>query len=271
MLHPPTEFCEYESPDRDNGRSAHFGEDDNDDEGDIALTPALLPILTTLKPQVAPLKYFLLFDVNGTLIHFVNPKILGGNKGMKKGESRARPGLEDCLGWIVDVGMEICFWSCVMEHNLAPRIDFIRGKVPRLPKNCLQFGQSTCRVSAYRNKDSPAKPYFLKSLEYLFEQHLELVKRGGTVENTLLINDSPYKNALNNLFNAIHPPTYTMYSDAKLKKGEKPFLMRVLQPLLYKLYCSGQSVPEFMQAHQTFGERRVFPDDAWYPHLTELA
>ncbi len=264
MLHPPAEFSEYESPVRDDGEDVIDGEDD------AAQVLALGPVPTVLTPQVVPMKYFLLFDVNGTLIHFSNPKILGGER-VKRGESRARPGLEKFLGWVLDAGMEICFWSCVMEHNLAPRIDFIRGKVPRLPENCLQFGQSTCLVSAYRDKNALDKPFFLKSLEHLFQLRPDFVKRGATVENTLLIDDSPYKNALNNPFNAFHPPTCTMYSETKLKKGRKPFLLQTLMPLLYKLYCSGQSVPEFMQAHQTFGQRRVFPDDAWYPHLTELA
>jgi hypothetical protein len=94
MLHPLAEFSEYESSHCDDGRSAHSGEDDIDGEGDTAHTQALVPVPTILIPQVAHLKYFLLLDFNGTLIHFSNPKILAHDKGMKKGESKARPGLE---------------------------------------------------------------------------------------------------------------------------------------------------------------------------------
>jgi len=107
----------------------------------------------------------------------------------------------------VDMDFEIIFWSCVREDNLPPRIAYIREKVPGLPEDCLQFGQSLCRVSAYRDPTAPSKPFFFKPLARLFERSPELRERGANEGNTLLIDDSPYKNLLNNpLMSFTHLP-----------------------------------------------------------------
>ena len=244
--------------------STRLGDDVNADEGDSAGSTRLSPALST-GLQVASQKYFLVFDINETLIHYTLEKIMGGKKRMKKCECRARLGLQEFLNLCVDCGFEICFWSCVMENNLLPCLNFILEKVPpsswekvpRLPEDCLKFGQSMCKESSYRDPASPNKPFLLKPLSRLFQCSPQLQERGATEENTLLIDDTPYKNVLNNPFNAFHPPTCTMYLETKLKKGRKPFLQQVLQPLLFKLRSFGQYVPDFLRPTRILGSSEL--------------
>ena len=52
-------------------------------------------------------------------------------------------------------------------------------------------------------------PYFLvKPLDTLFDHPDGLKSTGATVENTLLIDNSPYKNVRNNMWNAVHPSLF---------------------------------------------------------------
>lgn len=224
-------------------------------------------------PQVVSRKYFLLFDINGTLIHWKKFTIDPSGKSSKKREQKARPGLTELLDWCLDhsENFEVCFWSCVVERNLAPRIDFIREKVPRLPDNCLAFDQSMCLESAHRDEGDPSKPLFLKSIAHLLANSPDLVGRGATEENVLLIDDSPYKNVLNDPFSAFHPTSCTQYSEAKLKPGSKPFFLQVLKPLLQKLLNSWKSVPDFFKANATYGQARILSDDPRFKLLKMLA
>jgi hypothetical protein len=51
--------------------------------------------------------------------------------------------------------------------------------------------------------------------------------RGATAENTLLVDDMSYKNVLNDPYNAVHPVTFTYFTEKSTKKGPLPYLSDV--------------------------------------------
>ena len=110
------EQVDYGSSDGGDGSGAgsNASEASDDDDGSTAMSPAI-----ARAPEVALLKYFIVFDVNGTLIHYKPSRIVAGPKHrMKKSEERARPGLMQLLNFCIDAQFVILFWSCVQEDNL---------------------------------------------------------------------------------------------------------------------------------------------------------
>jgi hypothetical protein len=78
-------------------------------------------------------------------------------------------------------------------------------------------------VSTYIDLDNEGRPFFLKRLARLLGNSMGLAGRGATVENTLFVDDSPYKNVLNDPYNAVHPVTFTNFTEKSTKK--KPYLI----------------------------------------------
>lgn len=106
-----------------------------------------------------------------------------------------------------------------MEEYLLLCFNYIWKKVPRLPEDFLSFGQSLYEEHSYKDPASPNKAVLLKSLQRLLQCNHQLQQRGATKKNTILIDESPYKNVFNNPYNAFYPPTCTMYLEKKQKKG----------------------------------------------------
>jgi hypothetical protein len=92
-------------------------------------------------------------------------------------------------------------------------------------------------VSTYTNSDNVERPFFLKRIARLLGDSMGLGGRGATSENTLLVDDTPYKNVLNNLYNAVHPVTFTYFSEKTTKK--RPYLTYQLWSFLKGLKESG--------------------------------
>jgi hypothetical protein len=63
------ELLEYD----DSVAGSNASEAEGDDEGSSAMAPAI-----GRAPEVVPLKYFIIFDVNGTLIHYKPSRIVAG-------------------------------------------------------------------------------------------------------------------------------------------------------------------------------------------------
>ena len=77
------------------------------------------------------------------------------------------------------------------------------------------------------------------------------------MENTLLIDDSPYKNVRNGMWSVVHPlPFYSVNEPVGTA-----WIRHQLILWLRQLKHSGQSVPRFCEANQGFGQRRLLPDD----------
>ena len=218
--------------------------------------------------QLPPREYFLLFDINGTLLHYTFGKV----KHMKfqKSETRLRPGLREFMLFCLRSGFRVIFWSSVKEANLEPRFDAIVSHVPELGTDCRRFGQSWCDECLYRDPADPTRQYWLKRLARLLGHSHGLLEDGATVENTLLIDDTPYKNIKNSPFSAVHPPTCTQYSERSFRNGKQPFLIEVLQPFLQGLKDSNLAVPAYCEQNHKVGQRRCVPGDADFERFKDV-
>jgi hypothetical protein len=76
------------------------------------------------------------------------------------------------------------------------------------------------------------------------------------------VDDSPYKNILNDPYNAIHPLTFLYFTEKSTKK--KSYLINQLWPFLKGLKDSGLLVPMYCREHNLFGSRQLFLGDADY-------
>ena len=147
----------------------------------------------------------------------MQPKFISFQRGFARSievllEGRARHGLQEFLNFCVDCEFEIIFSCCVKEDNLIPRILYIQARVSCLPDNCLRFGQDLCRESKYKDHIFPMKPISLKPLSLLLKRSKEIQDYGASEENILLIDDTLYKNVLNNPYSVVHPPTCTKFT-----------------------------------------------------------
>ena len=155
-------------------------------------------------PTPFPNSYFLILDMNGLLL-----------------EKRPSPNGRDKLYTLrEDVGeflefcfksFEVAFWSCCNQKNLKSMIQSLkRVCTPSLTQQllrCRTFDQNWCDVVCDSNGDPITKgPYFfVKPLDTLFDHPDGLKGSGASVENTLLIDDSPYKNVRNGMWSVVHP------------------------------------------------------------------
>ena len=137
-----------------------------------------------------------------------------------------------------------------------------RACTPSLSKQlqrCRTFDQDWCDVVCDFDEVPVSEgPYFfVKPLDTLFDHPDGLKGTGATVENTLLIDDSPYKNVRNNMWNVVHPSPFHSSTEPV---GMAWFHHQMI-PWLRGLKHSGQTVPRFCEANQGFGQRHLLPDD----------
>ena len=102
----------------------------------------------------------------------------------------------------------------------------------------------------------------MKRLTRLLGNSMGLAGRGVIIENTLLVDDSPYKNVLNDPYNVVHPLTFTYFTKKSINK--KPYLIHQLWPFLKGLKDSGLLVLVYCRQHSLFGSRQLFPGDEEY-------
>jgi hypothetical protein len=98
-----------------------------------------------------------------------------------------------------------------------------------------------CRSSTYRAPTAPNKPFFLKELAS-FARFAGLT----SLDNILLIDDSPSKNLLNDEHSAIFPKAF---------RGEldDTYLHVHLMPWLDGLFKSNAAVPDYVRKNPLFG------------------
>jgi hypothetical protein len=126
-----------------------------------------------------------------------------------------------------------------LEHHFAT----LFSHAPELGKDCLRFAQNWCDVSTYTDPDNEGRPFYLKRLARLLGNSMGLASWVATAENTLLVDDSPYKNVLNDPYNVVHPLTFTYFMEKSMKK--KPYLTHQLWPFLKDLKDSGLPIPVY--------------------------
>ena len=90
---------------------------------------------------------------------------------------------------------------------------------------------------------NPEKPIFLKNLN-VFAKLLGL----ETVEDVLLVDDSPQKNLFNDIHSVVHPPTWS-------GDDEDRFIIMQLQPWLEDLFRSCEVVTEYVKQVPLLGDQ----------------
>ena len=203
------------------------------------------------------LKYFLVLDINGLL--------LVQTKQGTRWNTKLRPGLEKFLEFCLD-NFEVVFWSCVQEKRFQILWKALQQRCPRLDaKVRYKFDQSFCETCVHK----ASREFYLKRLQTLFDLDDGLKGTGASSINTLLVDDSPYKNVANTPWNAVHPTPYTF--ESKESENKRNYLVGELIPWLTSLKESKLPVPEYCQKHSEFGQRRLFPGDEAYslfsPHI----
>jgi hypothetical protein len=137
----------------------------------------------------------------------------------------------------------VVFWTSMNTDNLERHFATLLSHAPELGKDCPRFAQNWCNVSTYRDPDNVDRPFFLKRIARLLGDSMGLGGRGATPENTLIVDDTPYKNILNDPYNAVHPVTFTYFMEKSTKK--RPYLTYQLWPFLKGLKESGLLVPVY--------------------------
>ena len=207
-------------------------------------------------PTPYPDSYYLILDMNGLLLE--KRPSLNGHDRLYTLREDVGEFLEFCVK-----SFEVDFWSCCNEKNLKSMFQSLKHAcTPSLSKQlqrCRTFDQDWCNVICDSDGDPVTKgPYFfVKPLDTLFEHPDGLKGTGATMENTLLIDNSLYKNVRNDMWNAVHP---LPFHSVKEPVGTTWFRHELI-PWLLRLKHSGQSVPKFCEANQGFGQRRLLPDD----------
>ena len=112
-----------------------------------------------------------------------------------------RPGCVAFQNWLSSQGV-LFFWSSITDKNILRVVDVVLQGTSLKQKDVHVLSQSNCTYSSYVDASNPEKPLFLKSLN-VFAKLLGL----ETIEDVLLVDDSPQKNLLNNVHSAIHPST----------------------------------------------------------------
>ena len=151
--------------------------------------------------------YFLILNMNGLLLE-KRPFLNGCNRIYSLREDVGEF-LEFCMR-----NFEAVFWSCCNQRNLKAMFQALKNVCSR---NCWREVQRCC---SYDHEwcdlicDSSGAPinegpyFFVKTLDTLFQHPDGLKGSGASANNTLLIDDSSYKNVRNNMWNVVHPSPY---------------------------------------------------------------
>jgi hypothetical protein len=183
---------------------------------DTQWQPSSNTTLPTQQPQVAPLsQYFLVMGVNGVLLATYYGQI--SKEKAPSHHTRVREKLRDFLVLYVS-NFTVVFWSSMKAENLERHFATLLSHAPKLGKDCLRFSQNWYDVSTYTDPDNEGRPFFLKRLAHLLCDSMGLAGWGATVENTLLVDDSSYKNVLNNPYNVVHCMTFTYFMEKKIRR-----------------------------------------------------
>ena len=103
------------------------------------------------------------------------------------------------------------------------------------------LSQAACIQSKYRSPAVPNKSFLLKELA-TFVWFAGL----SSVDNILLIDDSPTKNLLNNEHNVVFPRTFC-------GEANDTYLNEHLLPWLLGLFKSNEAVPNYVKENPAFG------------------
>ena len=199
-------------------------------------------------------------DYDGKLNTLINRKAV-----------RARPGMQDFLCEVLEF-VHVIVWSSMVMENTESIVHFLFHD---LPSPCLVLGQEACD-ELFDEKGRPVPKFgdqgggqqFLKVLGSRLWRGVPLLEgvphgHWPTLENTLLIDDSPIKSILNPQGNVIFLDTWT--SDRK-----DTFLVDSLAPYLRRLELHPGSIPDFVRSNP-IGNAALSPRDNVYKSIVRLA
>ncbi|KAG0572658.1 hypothetical protein KC19_VG114400 [Ceratodon purpureus] len=220
------------------GISSKVQDPNSDDSAKGPPVPSSVPAKVIEK--VPGRRYSVVLDLNGVLVH---------RRNFVKGKKRPimiRPSCHEFLNWLHNQAM-VAFWTSIAPRNIPQNLHVVlQGTSLQLP-DVQVLSQNDCIRLSYVESSKPDKPFCLKDLR-VFAKLLVL----ESVEEVLLVDDSPQKNLLNDPHNAVHPPTWS-------GDGDDRFLTMTLKPWLEGLFRSGEAVPEYVKlALLPFGQ---FPMD----------
>lgn len=185
------------------------------------------------KPKEVPRRqYTVVLDLNGVLLYRTYHR--------NKLHVERRPGVATFLNWLRSKA-QVAFWSSVTPNNMARLLDDLLADCCFGRRDVLCLAQGTCTKSTYRAPTAPEKPFFLKEIE-TFARLASL----SSLENILLIDDSPEKNLRNDPHSAVFPEPY---------RGSKNdnYLRQHLMPWLDGLFCSNQAVQVYVEKNPLVG------------------
>ena len=175
--------------------------------------------------------------------------------------TRVKDGLREFMVHYAS-NFNVVFWTSMNTDNLERHFATIFLHMPKLGKDCPRFAQNWCDKSTYTDLDNVERQFFLKHIACLLGDSMDLGGRGTTLENTLLVDDTPYKNVLNDRYNVVHPVTFTYFSERKMKK--RPYLTYQLWPFLKGLKESGLLIPVYCRQHSLFRSKWLFLENEEY-------
>ena len=155
-------------------------------------------------PTPFPDSYFLILDMNGLLLE-KRPSLNGRDR-----LYTLREDIGEFLAFFLK-SFEVAFWSCCNQKNLKSmfqsRKHVCTPSWMQLLQRCRTFDQDWCDVVCDSTGALVTEGlyFFVKPLDTLFQHPDGLKGSGASVESTLLIDDSPYKNVRNDMWNAVHP------------------------------------------------------------------
>ncbi|KAJ1488300.1 HAD-like domain-containing protein, partial [Baffinella frigidus] len=175
-----------------------------------------------LSPLARNLKLIIL-DVNGLLVHRIKGKMPPGITmspagTLAGGKLFERPHLRSFLDFLLP-RFAVGVWSTAQDKNVHAMAAHIFGSDYQ-KHLAFVMDQSHCTSTSFVHWENKHKPIMLKNLSKVWDA--PALAGRYSPQNTLLIDDSPYKAALNPVENAIHPPEWTAehHADQGLDEGQ---------------------------------------------------
>jgi len=196
-------------------------------------------------------KKLLVLDLNGLLLDRQQKATLTRRTPdavMKMKYVYLRPHAREFFSWCL-AKFEVVVWSTAQTHNVLPLVNLVAGPGQR-PAGI--FSEDLCTLTRHTHPENKHKRLVLKELPMLWQQF----PHHGP-ENTLLLDDSPYKTATNPADTAVHPLAWDVVigdSNRAIDSAlapEGPITVRQLQLRHYIIFDSVTRPPRFRQ-HRRF-------------------
>jgi len=154
------------------------------------------------------------------------------------------------LQWCLD-RFAVGVWSTAMELNVVSMVEFLMGEAGRAESDlALVWNQAHCTAAGFGHPSNVHKPVMLKRMSAVWGEARLRGLYGP--HNSLLLDDSPYKAALNPPNTSIHPPEWDANATGAIEDhglGPGGPVRTFLEGLL-----TAPSVPDHVQHHDPFPE-----------------